>query len=101
AHVPSVFLVESRHEDGSESRNLLSPLPERRGADLDDVPSVVEILPKRTRPPRLLQIAIRGRDDAHLRPKHPPGHRPSEREGPQAVEQLRLQTRSQLADLVE
>src|SRR5262249_60423626 len=61
---------EATKEVGDEERNVLPALAERRHRDLDDTDAVEEVAPEPPEPDRLLEIAVRRRDEAdvHLAP---------------------------------
>jgi hypothetical protein len=51
-----------------QQRDVLAPARQRRHLDVHDVEAVVEVLAERAGHHQLLQVAVRGRDHAHVRP---------------------------------
>ena len=71
--LPEFLVVEGEEVPGQE-QDVLSPLPERRQEDGDDLEPVVEVLPEATVLHREVQIPVRRRDDpdVHLEVRGPP-----------------------------
>ena len=66
---------ERREEVAGQRAQVLGPLAERRQLDRHHVEPVVEVLAEAARRDRVLEVAVRGRDDAHVdaqRPAVPP-----------------------------
>src|SRR5436190_21110188 len=53
-------------KQAAEQGNLLTPLAERRNDELDDREAIVEIFPELALSNALLEIGIRGGQDAHI-----------------------------------
>ena len=49
-----------------KQRDVLAPPPERRHLDVNHVEAVVQVLAELTAGHQLMQIAVRGGDDAHV-----------------------------------
>ena len=99
--VPAEHLRVPLHEVLDEGRDLLDPLPQRRHAELDDVEPVVEVLAEATLQDRPLQILVGGGDDPHVHAHHALAAHAREVAVLQHVQELGLQRRMQVADLVE
>src|SRR5437667_4629836 len=84
-----------------ERRDVVAPLTERRDLDRNDVQAVKEILLKFALGDHLAEIAVRGRDDAHVDAFGP--FRPERLELAllKDAQQLRLQRGAHRSDLVE
>src|SRR5205823_10327576 len=95
------LLVERGEESRYEAWNVLLALPERRDPDLDDVQAIVEIFPELTPGNRLLEIAIRRRDDTRVDVDRAVTADPRETKILQHVQELRLERQGQFRDLVE
>ena len=89
------------HEVVGEDRDLLGALPERRHHDLDHVQTVVEVLAEAAAGHRLLEVLVGGREDAHVDLHGGPPPHPGELAVLEDVEELALQGRVKIADLVE
>ena len=84
-----------------QQRNVVEALPERRERDGHDVQPIVEVLPVAALLHPLPEIAVRGRDDPHAH-----GDPVVAADAPDGLllerpQELRLQRRRQLADLVQ
>ena len=97
---PVAFRVPPQ-EELDERRNLLAPIAKRRHADLDDLQPVVEILAELAGPDHRRQVAIGGRDDAHVDLHRPVAAELRERPILQHVQELGLEADGHLADFVE
>src|SRR6185436_14902782 len=100
-HGPPELAVPVSDEVVDERRNVLRPLAERRDDELERVQTEVEILAEPLLPDHRLEIAIGRRDDARVHgdvdgAAHAP--KPLHLEG---AEELRLEVRAHLADLVQ
>jgi len=96
-----VPLRQAAQEVRGEQRNVLPPLGERRQLERHDVEPIEEILAKFTRRPLRVQIAMGGRDHAHI-----DRHRLRRADGPhfaflQHAQEFYLQRERHVADLVE
>jgi len=99
--VPPVPLVEPRQEALSEDEDLLLALPQRRNANLHDVEAVVEVFTELAAGERLLEIAIGRRHDPGVHVDHPVASDAGEAEVLQDVQELGLEGKGMLGDLVE
>jgi hypothetical protein len=61
-HAPGILAQEVL----GESRDVLAALPERRQVDRDDVQAVVEVAPEAPAVHRLLEVAVRGGEEARV-----------------------------------
>src|SRR5438874_24046 len=62
----AVAVGELADEVGGEQHQIVSPLHERREADRDDREAIVEVFAEAPQLDRLLEIAVGGRDEAHV-----------------------------------
>jgi len=99
--VPPVLLVEPRQEALSEDEDLLLALAQRRNANLHDVEAIVEVFTELTAGERLLEIAIGRRHDPGVHVDHPVASDAGEAEVLQDVQELGLEGKGMLRDLVE
>ena len=85
-----------------QRRDVLAPLAQRRHLDLSDVDPVQQVLPEQALGHHVVQVAIGGRDDAHV---HPGGCAVGTHRYHLAVlekpQQHRLHAQAHLADFVE
>ena len=100
-HVLAEFLVEVLREVRREERDVLGAGAERRDEDRHDVDPVVEVLAERALPHRLGEVAVRRRDHPHVHADVARAADPLERLLLEETEQLRLQRRAHVPDLVE
>ncbi len=84
-----------------ERPNLVAPLPERRQGDADDVQPEEEILAELSVLYRGLEVPVGRGDHAHVDAHILPSAQPRELAVLEHLQQLRLQWRPHLADLVE
>ena len=84
-----------------EQRDVLAPLAQRRERDGKDIQPVVEIVAESTLPDFFRQIAIGGRDHAHVDVDGARAPQALELPFLQHAQQLRLQLDWQVANLVE
>src|SRR4051794_30452553 len=63
---PAIALGKAREEVVGQQRNVFPALGERRDVELDHVQPVVEVFAEFTRGNALLQLPVRGGDDAHI-----------------------------------
>ena len=101
AHLLAELLAELLEEVGDEQRDVLAALAQRRQVDRDDVEAVEEVLAHRPLRHRRLEVAVGGGDEPHvgldvLRVADAPDL--ALLDGPQ---ELDLQQRRDLGDLVE
>ena len=90
-----------RHEVVEERRDVVSPVAQRRKHDRDDVEPIEQVFAKCAVPNGATEVAMRGRYDADI---HLDLLRRADRADGAALEdmeQLRLQRRGHLADLIE
>src|SRR6185436_12328596 len=99
--LPPEELGEALHEVGGEDGNLLGTLPERRHRDLNDVQAIVEVFTEPTRGYRLLEVLVGRGEHAHVDLDGGAAAHSRELAVLQHVEQLALQGRMQVPDLVE
>jgi alpha-D-ribose 1-methylphosphonate 5-triphosphate synthase subunit PhnL len=95
------FSRHAREKVLRQQRNVLAPLAQRRQLRRDHVEAVVQVLAELAAGDRLLQVAVGGRDDAHVDLA-----RSVAADGPhlaflQHAQQLDLQLQRHVADLVE
>src|SRR5581483_2508507 len=96
-----VLRVELLEEEVDERRNLVTPLAQRRNADLDDVEPVIEVLAELVGTHGSLEIAIGGGNEPHIRIDDLLATDARELPVLEHVKELRLQPERHLADLVE
>src|SRR5207248_1878167 len=83
-----------------EQRNVLGALAQRWHLDRDNVEPEEEVLAETSLGDQLAKIAMRGRDDPHVDHDVAVAAHPPERAGLEDAEQLRLELRRHLPDLV-
>src|SRR5262245_56835602 len=81
--------------------NLLGPLPQRRNRDSNHVQAVVEVLPKSVCQNALFELLVGGGNDAHVHLEVRSAAYSGELAILEHVEELALERRMQVADLVE
>ena len=96
-----VVLGVVREEELGEAANLVAALPQRRQRDADDVQAEEEILAELPVGDGRLEIAVGRGDDPHVDLDVLPAAEPRELAVLEHLQQLRLQRRAHLADLVE
>ena len=84
-----------------QQRHVFATLVERRHLDVHDVEAVVQILAEVTAHDQLLQVAVRGGDDAHVDRRRLGAADRAHLVLLQHAQQLDLQTHRHVADLVE
>jgi hypothetical protein len=82
-------------------RDVLAPFPQRRHRQHDHVQPIVEIGAEQPVPHRRRQVAIRGRHDPAVHFPRARAADPLEPPGLQEVQELGLQPRRDVADLVQ
>src|SRR5581483_1430583 len=98
---PARLLREEAEEAPGERQDVLPPLAQRRHRDLDDVQAIEEVLAESSGRDVALEVAVRGREDAHVRAPRAGLADPLERLVLEEAQELRLQARRHLGDLVE
>src|SRR6266542_2239716 len=99
---PTVVMVRVMFEEPlRQDRDFVAPLAERRQRDAHDVQPEEEILAEPSFRDGALEIAIGGRDDPDVDVDIPAPAEPRELAVLEDLQQLRLQRRMHLADLVE
>ena len=101
AHRPVVAPRVARDEELGERIDLVAPLAQRRHVDLDDLQPVVQVLAELALEHHRLEIAVGGGDDAHVDGDALVAAQLGELGVLQHVQQLGLERRLHLADLVE
>jgi hypothetical protein len=84
-----------------QKRHVIHPLPQRRDVDREHVEPVVEILAETPRPHRLLEVPVRGGDDAHVHLADGGVAHTLDLALLEDAQQPRLERRRHVADLVE
>src|SRR5262249_59917347 len=92
---------EATQEVGDEELNVRPALAERRHRDLDDTDAVEEVAPEPPEPDRLLEMAVRRRDEADVHLAPAVGADALHHAVLEHAQQLRLERERGLADLVE
>ena len=88
-------------EGPDQERDVLRALAQRRHDDREDVEAVVEVLAEAPAADVLGEVAVGGRDHAHVDLDRPRAAQPLELPGLEHAQQLGLHLERQLADLVE
>lgn len=84
-----------------QQRQVLAPFAQRRGADLQDVEPVVEVLAERPGIDRRLQVDMGRRQHPHVHLDRPATADPLDLLFLEKAQQVGLQLQRQVADLVE
>ena len=84
-----------------EQRQVVQPFPQRRNRQGDDLQPVVEIFPERALRDRLLQVAVRRREQPEVHVDVAAAADPHDLPLLKHAQQLHLEFRNQLADLVQ
>ena len=85
----------------AQFRDVLAAFPQRRDDDVEDVQPVVEILAERLRLHPSFQVLVRRRDDPHVRVDHLRSADPRDLLLLDGAQELRLDRRRDVPDLVE
>ena len=94
-------LRDLREEVRDQQRDVFAALVERRHLDVHDVQAVVEVLAELPADHQLLQIAVRGRDHAHVDRDRIGAADRADHVLLQHAQQLHLQAHRHVADLIE
>ena len=97
----AAFVADLREEVRDQQRDVFAPAVERRHLDVHDVQAVVEVFAELAAHHELLQVAVRGRDHAHVDRDGVGGADGADLVLLQHAQQLHLQAHRHVADLVE